>query len=102
MSAFWGTNVTKIVLPKNVTRLVTDTTYIFPAYMDNPKVRMKKLRQIVIQSPKLKKVSKDAFLGIGKTCMIKVPKGKVKKYKKMIYKSGVDKAIKVKAIAKKK
>ena len=102
LSAFWGTSITKIVLPKNVTSLKKDVDPFNGDAGEWRKARMKKLRQIVIQSSKLKKVSKGAFSGIGKTCVIKVPKGNVKKYKKMIYKSGVNKKVQVKAIAKSK
>ena len=102
LSAFWGTSVTKIVLPKNVTSLKKDVDPYAEDITGWRKARMVKLKQIVIQSTKLERVSKKSFSGIKKTCVIKVPKRKVKKYKKMIYKSGVDKKVKIRAITKHK
>ncbi len=61
----------------------------------------KKLKKIIIKSKKLvsKNIGKNAFKGIPKNAVIKVPKGKVKAYKKFIIKKGgAGKKIKVKAI----
>ena len=61
----------------------------------------KKLKKIVIKSKKLvsKNIGKNAFKGIPKNAVIKVPKGKVKAYKKFIIKKGgAGKKVKVKAI----
>ena len=109
MSAFWGAGITKLVLPKNVvsiTEIGDDEGYeygmrgsSFSSYYRTRKIKLKNVKQIVIQSSKLERVSKKSFSGIKKTCVIKVPKRKVKKYKKMIYKSGVDKKVKIRAIA---
>ena len=61
----------------------------------------KKLKKIIIKSKKLvsKNIGKNAFKGIPKNAVIKVPKGKVKAYKKFIIKKGgAGKKVKVKAI----
>lgn len=61
----------------------------------------KNLKKIVIKSKKLvsKNIGKNIFKGISKNAVIKVPKGKVKAYKKFIIKKGgAGKNIKVKAI----
>ena len=60
-----------------------------------------KLKKIIIKSKKLSSsnIGKDAFKGISKNAVIKVPKRKVKIYKKFISKKGgAGKNIKVKAI----
>lgn len=100
MSAFGGSGLKKLVLPENVTRLAKDKPPVDPDDLDLSEIRdleMKQLQQLVIESTKLKKVSKGTFSCINKNCVIKVPKTKIKKYKKMIYGSGIDKKIKVKA-----
>ena len=54
----------------------------------------------MIKSTKLKasKVTKGAFKGVTKKTVIKVPKAKVKAYRKMFRKKGLNKKVKVKAI----
>ncbi|MCI8365678.1 MAG: family 43 glycosylhydrolase [Eubacterium sp.] len=49
----------------------------------------KRLRRITIQCKKLKKVGAKAFKGISKKAVVKVPKGKYKKYKKMLLGKGL-------------
>ncbi len=58
------------------------------------------LKNIVIKSNKLKanKTGNKAFKGINKKAIIKVPKGKVKQYKKLLKSKGAGKKIKVKKI----
>lgn len=57
-----------------------------------------KLKSIVIKSTKLtaKKVGKNAFKGINKKATFKVPKSKVKAYKKIVKAKGAGKNVKVK------
>ena len=55
----------------------------------------KKLKKITIKSNKLKKIGKQAFKGINAKAKFKVPKKKLKKYKKMIKKAGAPKKAKV-------
>lgn len=100
MSAFGGSGLKKLVLPENVTRLAKDKPPVDPDDLDLSKIRdieMQQLQQLVIQSTKLKKVSKGTFSCMNKNCVIKVPKTKIKKYKKLIYGSGLDKKITIKA-----
>ncbi len=55
-----------------------------------------------IKSKNLNHIYKDAFSGLNKNTVIKVPKSCLKKYKKMFRKAGLDKKVKVKAISGKK
>ncbi len=55
----------------------------------------KKLKKITIKSNKLKKIGKQAFKSINAKAKFKVPKKKLKKYKKMIKKAGAPKKAKV-------
>ncbi len=58
----------------------------------------KNLKKIVIKTKKLtsEKVDKNAFKGVGANVTIKLPKGKVKSYKKLIKTKGADKKVKFK------
>lgn len=56
-----------------------------------------KLKQIIIESKRLKTIEKNAFKGISKKAIFLVPDGKTAKYKKMLLKSGAPKTIKVKS-----
>ena len=58
----------------------------------------KKLKTIIVRTTKLKekKIAKKAFQGVGKKVTIKVPKKKVKSYKKIFRKRGLAKGVKVK------
>jgi uncharacterized repeat protein (TIGR02543 family) len=58
----------------------------------------KKLKTITIKSLKLKKVGKNAFKGISKKAAFKVPKKKIKAYKKLMAKksTGYKKTMKIK------
>lgn len=60
----------------------------------------KKLKTLTIKSTKLndKNVSKNAFKGITKGTTVKVPKNKVKAYKKLFKKKGLSTKVKLKAI----
>ncbi len=81
--------VKKIVLNKNVNAI---GPYAFKG--------CKKLKTLVIKSTKLtsKSVSKNAFKGLTKVTTIKVPKKKLKAYKKLLRKKGLSKTVKVKGI----
>lgn len=58
----------------------------------------KSLKQITIKSKSLKKIGKNALKGISKNAVIKVPKSKLKTYKKLFTKStGFKKSMKLKA-----
>ena len=89
-NAFKGNKaVKKITVGKNVTKIGK-----------NAFGGCKKLKTIVIKSTKLKasKVTKGAFKGVTKKTVIKVPKAKVKAYRKMFRKKGLNKKVKVKAV----
>ena len=57
----------------------------------------KKLKTIVIQMTNLKKnnLGTNAFKGISSSCTIKVPKNKVKAYKKLIINAGAPSKVKI-------
>ena len=57
----------------------------------------KKLKTLTLKSKKLKSVGKNALKGTTKSLTVKVPKAKVKKYKKLLQKKGLNKKAKVKA-----
>ena len=55
----------------------------------------KNLKKITIKSKTLKSVGKNALKGINKKCKIKVPKAKLKAYKKLFKKKGQAKSVKI-------
>lgn len=65
--------LTKVTIGKNITTIGKKAFY-----------NCKKLKLVIIKSVKLKKVHKQAFRKIKKNAIIKVPKRKKKKYKKLI------------------
>lgn len=56
----------------------------------------KKLKKVTIQAKSLKSIGKNAFKGIAKKAVIKVPKAKKKAYKKLLKKAKIAKTIRVK------
>ena len=56
----------------------------------------KGITKIIIKSKKIKKIGKNAFKGIGKKAIIKIPKNKKKIYKKLLKKSKLGGSVKVK------
>ena len=81
------TKATKIVIPSNVKKLGKN---LFK--------NLKKLKTIEIKSTKLTKktIDKKTFAGLNKKATIKVPKKKLKAYKKLFKTKGLNKKIKVK------
>jgi len=79
--------MTSVVIEKNVTKIGKN---VFKG--------CNKLKQITIKSKKLtsKTVSKNAFKGISAKATVKVPKGKLKSYKKLLHSKGLSKKIKIK------
>lgn len=76
----------KVILGKNITVIKNKAFY-----------GCKKLKTITIKSKKLKRVGKNAIRGISPKAKIKVPKAKVKKYKKLFTaKTGFRKTMKLK------
>lgn len=87
-NAFKGNKkLTKVTIGKNVNKIGVS------AFQN-----CSKLKSIVIKSTKLtaKKVGKNAFKGINKKATFKVPKSKVKAYKKIVKAKGAGKNVKVK------
>lgn len=56
----------------------------------------KSLKTITVKTKKLKTVGKKALYGIHKKAVIKVPKSKLTKYKKVFKKKGQKKTVKIK------
>ncbi|CDD34145.1 internalin-related protein [Roseburia sp. CAG:309] len=84
--AFKGNSkVTKIIIGKNVTKIGKKAFS-----------KCKKLKLLVIKSRKLKakNVAKDAFKGITKKTIVKVPKSKIKEYRKLLRKKGLSNKVK--------
>ena len=82
-----NTNVTKIIIGKNVTTLGKN---VFK--------KCKKVKTIIFKTTKLtnKSVAKGAFKGVTKKTVIKVPKKKFSAYKKLFRKKGLSKKVKIK------
>lgn len=97
MNAFSRSGITSIVIPENVTELHSNKEgkkYGNRGLFED----CKKLETITIRSKKLKHIYKGAFEKLKKDVVIKVPKSKLKKYKKMFREAGLNKKVKVKAI----
>ncbi len=79
--------LTSLTIPKSVKKLGAQF-----ASGDN------KMKTLIIKNKNLKKkdINKKAFKGIPATCVIKVPKAKVKAYRTMFRKKGLSKKVKVK------
>ena len=87
-NAFKGNKkLTKVTIGKNVNKIGASAFQ-----------KCSKLKSIIIKSTKLtnKKVGKNAFKGINKKATFKVPKNKVKAYKKIVKAKGAGKNVKVK------
>ena len=56
----------------------------------------KNLKKIIIKSKNLKKIGSNAFKGISKNAVVKVPKSKKKLYTKLLRASGLPKSVKIK------
>ena len=74
-----------VTIGKNVTVLGNNVFY-----------GCKKLKKITVKSTKLKKVGSKSLKGIDKKAVIKVPKSKLSKYKKLFKSKGAPKTVKVK------
>ncbi len=77
--------ITSVTVGKNVTTIGK-----------NAFANCKNLKSVVIKSAKLKKVTKNAFKGIHKKAVIKVPKKQLKKYTQLFKKAKVAKTVKIK------
>lgn len=74
----------KVTVGKNVTSIGK-----------NAFTNAKSLKKITVKSTKIKTVGKNALKGIHKKAVIKVPKAKLKKYKKIFKKKGQKKSVKL-------
>ena len=81
--------ITKLVIGKNVKKIGKRAFY-----------GCSNIKTIIIKTEKLKEssIGADAFKGISRNAVVKVPKKLVKKYKKILQKKGLNKKIKVKAM----
>lgn len=95
MSAFIGTSLKKIILPKKV-QVIKNGNHGNKGLGNGYEV--KKLRVIEIHSKKVTKIEKNSFGGLSHKVVIKVPKSKKKKYTKMLRKSGLSKKVKIKSL----
>lgn len=75
----------KVTIGENVTKIGKKAFY-----------KCSKLKTITIKSKKLKSAGKNAFKGIYKKAVIKVPKSKLKNYKKLLKKKGQSSKVKIK------
>ncbi len=102
MSAFSGTKLKKITLPKNVTTIKKGMPYrgkdkVFAVNNDS-ELPTKNLRLIEIKSKKVKSIAKGSFSGLSSKVVIKVPKIRKKKYTKMLRESGLEKKVKIRTL----
>ena len=102
MSAFSGTKLKKITLPKNVTTIKKGMPYrgkdkVFAVNNDS-ELPTKNLRLIEIKSKKVKSIAKGSFSGLSSKVVVKVPKSRKKKYTKMLRESGLEKKVKIKTL----
>ena len=102
MSAFSGTKLKKITLPKNVTTIKKGMPYrgkdkVFAVNNDS-ELPTKNLRLIEIKSKKVKSIAKGSFSGLSSKVVIKVPKSRKKKYTKMLRESGLEKKVKIRTL----
>lgn len=74
----------KVTIGKNINKINTNTFY-----------GCKNLKTITIKSTNLKSVGKNAFKGINAKAKIKVPKSKLKSYKKLFSKKGQKSTVKI-------
>ena len=74
--------VKSITIGKNVTKIGSKAFY-----------QCKQLKKITIKSKKLKTIGKNAFKGIHAKAKIKVPRGKLKTYRKLFKKKGQGKKV---------
>jgi hypothetical protein len=69
--------------------------YKVKAISKNAFRKNKKLRRITVKGKAIKTTGKNAFRGIKRNTVVRVPKGKVKSYKKMFCRAGMPKTVKI-------
>ena len=85
--------LTSVTIPDSVE--LGEASYKVTAMDKNTFKGMSKVKKVVIKATGIKNVSKNAFKGISAKAKIKVPKAKLKAYKKMFKKAGLSKKVKV-------
>ncbi len=91
--AFHESGIVHVEIPENVTGFC-EGDGLFKNYYGVFE-DCKKLKEVVIRSRKLKSCYKKTFKGLDKNTVIKVPKGCLKKYRKLFMKAGLDKQVRV-------
>ena len=94
--AFARTGIKKITLPKNVTYIgknKVDKNNHYGVFEE-----CTSLKEIVVRSKKVKKVTKYTWNGLQKSAIIRVPKSKKKEYQKLFRKAKLSKKQKVRVI----
>ena len=78
--------ITRVVIGSNIVTIGKNAFY-----------GCKNLKKITIKSEKLtsKSIAKNAFRGISKKTVVKVPVSKYKAYKKMLYEKGLNKKVRI-------
>lgn len=89
-------NIKKVTIPAKIT--VDGISYQVTGIEKKAFYGCKKVKKIIVKTKKLtaKKVGKKAFANMNKKVTIKVPKGKVRAYKKIFRKKGLSKKAKIK------
>ena len=87
MFDYAGTEVTKVTIGKNVEYL-TDTAFKFSSKVKTINIKTKLLKE--------GSIAKGAFDEVPESCVITVPKKKLKAYKKLFQAAGLNKKVKIK------
>ena len=90
---FQNSGIVRVEIPEKVTGFYEGDGLFKSYYGVFEDCRM--LKEVVIRSRKLKTCYQKTFKGLDKNTVIKVPKGCLKKYKKMFQKAGLDKKIRM-------
>ena len=98
VSAFAFSGIKKLIIPKNVEKFYRTKGELASKNYDGLFVKCKSLRTVTIQSKKLKTLCKYSLSKTSKKTTIRVPKSKLKTYKKMFRKAGLSKKVKVRSI----
>lgn len=87
-------NTASVSIPKTVK--IGSYSYKVTGIEKKAFYKKSKLKKITVSSTTIKKMGSKAFTGIHKKASFKIPKSKKKAYKKMLYKAGVKKNMKIK------
>lgn len=87
-------NTASVSIPKTVK--IGSYSYKVTGIEKKAFYKKSKLKKITVSSTTIKKMGSKAFTGIHKKASFEIPKSKKKAYKKMLYKAGVKKSMKIK------